>query len=334
MKTYTSTLTFGTIVKNTYFVLDQFTLSWYDFLCKTRNYKNTTKNSPHSKPYYEPFMKKILPLVLLLCIASLFSTDAFAQKKKKKRQITVPGIYRVDSDGDSVPDVRDQCPGTPKGTTVDEFGCPPDRDNDGVYDYEDECPDTPGPAANKGCPWGDRDKDGITDNEDKCPDTPGVPEYQGCPVPDQDGDGVVDPEDLCVDVPGTKKNRGCPEVINKEEEEVLEQASKVEFAYNRWEIKPTWYEALDKVAAIMQKYPKASLLLEGHTDNVGDDANNLVLSENRAAAVRDYLIGVGIPAQRIESKGYGEAQPIDSNATKAGRQRNRRVKMTVFVKGR
>ena len=272
-------------------------------------------------------------LVLLISLTTLvLTTQNCAGQKRKKTQVTVPGVYKIDSDGDGVPDVRDQCPDTPRNIKVNEFGCPFDTDGDGIYDYEDDCPNQPGPRENKGCPYGDRDGDGITDDKDKCPDVPGVIEYQGCPPPDRDGDGVLDSDDLCPDVPGTKANKGCPEIINKEEEAILEQASKVEFAFSKWDILPKWYSTLDKVVGIMRKYPKASLLLEGHTDSVGEDDANQTLSENRAAAVREYLISKGIDPFRIESKGFGESQPIDTNDTDTGRQRNRRVKMTVYTK--
>ena len=69
----------------------------------------------------------------------------------------------------------------------------------------------------------------------------------------------------------------------------------------------------------------------GHTDNVGDDNANLILSKQRADAVRDYLVENGISADLLETKGYGESKPIASNKTEEGRRKNRRVEIK-FIK--
>jgi OmpA-OmpF porin, OOP family len=295
-------------------------------------------------------------MLILLCFAS---QDAFSQKKKKPKGVMVePAIYKVDSDKDGVPDVRDQCPGTPPKQVVDNFGCPTDKDMDTIYDYEDKCIDVPGPKENFGCPWGDKDNDGFTDNIDRCPDIPGIAQYQGCPTPDRDRDGiddkqdkcpdlpglkeyggcpdrdkdgVIDPEDACPDVPGLKENKGCPKLINEDEEKTLKEASKVQFASGKWDILPVSYPILNKVVTIMKKYPKAFLNMEGHTDSDGDDNANQILSENRASAVRDYLATKGVGYERITSRGLGESKPIDSNDNPKGKYNNRRVAMTVTM---
>jgi OOP family OmpA-OmpF porin len=106
----------------------------------------------------------------------------------------------IDSDGDGVPDHLDRCPGTPEGAPVDEHGCPLDSDGDGVPDYLDECPGTPAGVRvdARGCPWKDSDGDGVPDHLDRCPNTPpGVPVDEfGCPL-DSDGDGIPDYLDEC-----------------------------------------------------------------------------------------------------------------------------------------
>jgi len=113
-----------------------------------------------------------------------------------------------DDDGDDVYNKYDKCPGTPKGTKVDENGCPMDIDKDGVADYQDDCPEQPGSAALKGCP--DKDGDGIADREDQCPDEKGTAALQGCP--DADTDGVADKDDNCPNTPKEAKvdAKGCP----------------------------------------------------------------------------------------------------------------------------
>lgn len=120
----------------------------------------------------------------------------------------------IDSDGDGVPDHKDRCPGTPEGATVDQYGCPIDSDGDGVPDYLDECPNTPeGERVDqRGCPFTDSDNDGVSDFKDKCPNTPpGIPvDADGCPL-DSDGDGVPDHLDECPQSPpgATVLPNGC-----------------------------------------------------------------------------------------------------------------------------
>lgn len=179
----------------------------------------------------------------------------------------------------------------------------------------------------------DDDKDGIPNIVDKCPDKPGIKKLKGCPPKkkkDRDGDGIIDEDDLCPDKPGPKKNKGCPEILKKEEEEILKKASKVLFAFSKANIKPVSYPILDEVVDLLRKYPKSNIHLEGHTDNVGKDENNLVLSQNRSASVRKYFMDKGVAGSRITSEGYGESRPIDTNNTAKGRQNNRRVDMVMF----
>jgi outer membrane protein OmpA-like peptidoglycan-associated protein len=84
---------------------------------------------------------------------------------------------------------------------------------------------------------------------------------------------------------------------------------------------------LKAMTAIFKEYPKASFTIEGHTDSVGSEKSNQLLSERRANAVKDYLVANGISDDRLSAVGYGEAQPIDDNKTRAGRANNRRVEV-------
>ncbi len=222
-----------------------------------------------------------------------------------------------DRDGDGVPDSEDECPDTPG--VIKLAGCP-DRDKDGIPDKDDECPDTPGSVEAKGCP--DRDKDGIPDKDDECPDTPGPAETKGCP--DRDKDGVLDKDDECPDVPGPVENKGCPKI--------LEKASRVLFETGKSIIKTVSYPLLDELVALLKEYPDANITLAGHTDSEGEEADNLQLSIDRAAAVKTYLIEKGISEERISSTGFGESKPIDNNGTAEGRARNRRVEMKLSNK--
>lgn len=258
----------------------------------------------------------------------------------------------VDTDGDGVMDGSDRCPGI-KG--VAPTGCPPDRDGDNIFDYEDKCPSLKGTAANFGCPP-DSDKDGVYDTEDKCPNQRGDRRYNGCPPPkdsdgdgvadaddkcprlkgiaanngcppDSDGDGVYDPQDRCPNRAGVAANNGCPEVkLEASEQKLLETAIKnVEFKSASSLLKPGSQKILKDLGALMKKYPDYNLTINGHTDNQGEAAKNLKLSEDRARACFENLKNQGISANRMKARGFGQTQPKAKNDTPEGRKQNRRV---------
>jgi len=82
----------------------------------------------------------------------------------------------------------------------------------------------------------------------------------------------------------------------------------------------------------LKKYDKYSVAIEGHTDSTGDESYNLELSKKRAESVGQYLIKQGISAQRLSYEGYGSKYPVDTNETKEGRRRNRRVEFLLIRK--
>jgi len=234
-----------------------------------------------------------------------------------------------DTDGDGVPDRKDKCPDTPTGVKVDENGCPLDTDGDGVPDYQDKCPDVKGLANLQGCP--DADGDGVADADDKCPGTPaGVKvDASGCPL-DSDGDGVSDDKDKCPDTPaGTKVDAtGCPEKKGPSD-----QTQYINFDFDKATPQPSSTPKLEQMAQILNEYPDYSLSIAGHADNKGSDEYNVRLSYDRAESARKYLLDKGIPADRIEARGYGEAKPIADNNTEEGRAQNRRVDFDPFLTG-
>lgn len=198
----------------------------------------------------------------------------------------------VDSDGDSVPDDRDQCPNTPAGVAVDAQGCPLDSDGDGVPDYKDQCPGTPaGVEVNaNGCPL-DSDGDGVPDYQDQCPNTPAGAEVNalGC-----EADLVL--ENVHFEFDSAKLTSGAEDVL-------MDVAEKL--AAN---------EAVD-------------VRLEGYTDSIGSAAYNKELSQRRADSVRDFLVAHGVERSNITTYGFGEQNPIATNETPAGRAMNRRVEL-------
>jgi OOP family OmpA-OmpF porin len=227
----------------------------------------------------------------------------------KSKNSPAPVDKLVDSDGDSVADTLDKCPGTPAGVAVDKDGCPLDSDKDGVADYLDKCPGTPaGVAVDKdGCPL-DSDKDGVADYLDKCPGTPsGVKvDTTGCPPV------VVVP----VHVKAAAAKRFCskPAVLA------------INFDTDKADIKPEYHDELKTVGDFLMYFPNAKGEISGHTDSTASNAYNQKLSERRAENVEKYIsTKFGINPGRITTKGYGETKPITSNKTKAGRAKNRRI---------
>ncbi|MEC8918410.1 OmpA family protein [Salinicola salarius] len=198
----------------------------------------------------------------------------------------------MDSDGDGVPDDRDQCPNTPAGVAVDAVGCPLDTDGDGVPDYMDQCPGTPA---------------GVEVNA------------QGCPL-DSDGDGVPDYQDQCPDTPaGAEVNSlGCVEDL------VLRD---VNFEFDSAQLTANAEAILDGVSEKLMTNDQLRIRLEGHTDSVGPAAYNKELSQRRADSVKSYLVNKGFSADNITTIGYGEEQPVASNDTAEGRAQNRRVEL-------
>jgi outer membrane protein OmpA-like peptidoglycan-associated protein len=102
------------------------------------------------------------------------------------------------------------------------------------------------------------------------------------------------------------------------------------FATGTADVAPGGARSLDKLATMLQKYPRVAVLIEGHTDSAGDDAMNTLLSEKRARAVKQVLVGKGISPDRIATKGYGKQYPIAPNDSSSGRQQNRRVEVVIL----
>ncbi len=275
----------------------------------------------------------------------------------------------IDTDGDGVPDYMDKCPDTPKEAydALDVFGCPLDSDMDGVPDYQDKCADTPPQAIGKvdasGCPL-DSDGDGVDDYLDRCADTPqeaaadvdehgcpndndgdGIPNYlDKCPNTaaeavgfinefgcdkDTDGDGIPDYLDACIRTPGVKENRGCPEVKREVRSLFTRALQGISFTSGRAVIRSSSYKILNDIAKVLHENPTYKIEIQGHTDNVGKAELNQKLSEERAHAVRNYLIKKGVDKDRMTAVGFGQDKPVADNKTSSGRYKNRRVEFVI-----
>jgi OOP family OmpA-OmpF porin len=245
-------------------------------------------------------------------------------------------MKQADSDGDGVIDSLDQCSGSPAGIAVDANGCPKDSDSDGVIDAVDQCPDSLAGAQvdAQGCVpvvaaavvvIADADSDGVVDADDKCPNTPTeVPvNERGCPA-DTDQDGVFDVDDNCPDTELGKNvdADGCEIDYAAMEELKLE----ITFASNSSVIDPKFNSELQEAADFIKAHPGKKLLVEGHTDTTGSAASNERMSQKRADTVRWVLVrDYGVNKANLTAKGFGEKNPIEDNATQAGRTANRRV---------
>ena len=230
-----------------------------------------------------------------------------------------------DKDGDGITDADDKCVDVAGVKALQ--GCP-DKDGDGITDASDKCPTEPGPASLQGCPPPppDTDGDGIIDASDACPNDPGLAALSGCP--DKDGDGIADKDDRCPDQAGVPSEQGClPKAV---QEKFTGSIRGIQFATGSAKIKTTSFKLLDEAVDAMQAYPTLRLEVSGHTDDNGDDADNMTLSENRANAVRNYMIEKGVDSARLVAIGYGETRPTADNKTRAGRADNRRIEFRMI----
>ncbi|MCK5834092.1 OmpA family protein, partial [bacterium] len=191
----------------------------------------------------------------------------------------------------------DRCPATPRGARVDDSGCPVDSDRDQVADFKDKCPKTPeGCIVDEfGCPL-DNDNDGVCNGVDKCPNTP---------------------KDVEVN------EDGCPKAKKLRKGESIRV--KVYFETAKWDITHQGTKDLQEAYRILKAYPEMRVLIEGHTDSKGTDEYNRELSIKRAKSIKSWLITQGIADNRLETIGYGETRPVDTNETPDGRANNRRI---------
>jgi OOP family OmpA-OmpF porin len=182
-----------------------------------------------------------------------------------------------------------------------------------VYSFGGAAPPPPppppaAPPAAPDCHALDDDHDGVNNCDDRCPDTAAgtVVGPDGCP------------QKVVIDLRGVNFKFDRPKTGEHNIEPTLQLPTADSVAI------------LDQAIDALKRYPEIKVELDGHTDSIGTDAYNQKLSERRAQIVYDYLTSHGIDPSRITAvKGFGESQPIDTNATKEGRARNRRTEMKV-----
>ena len=151
---------------------------------------------------------------------------------------------------------------------------------------------------------------------------------------DTDGDGIPDVLDNCPFEKGPVINRGCPmsrRQIVALREDRIDILEKVQFRTGSARIGKRSYRLLDQVVSVLRTHPDiARVQVEGHTDSVGGVRRNTELSQARAESVVAYLVAHGIDAPRLLPRGFGPSRPLASNATRTGREANRRVEFRVL----
>ena len=256
--------------------------------------------------------------------------------------VSVSPFVQSDSDGDDILDKDDACPDSPEDfdNFEDEDGCPDyDNDNDGIPDVQDQCPneaeDFDGYMDTDGCPDLDNDNDGIFDENDECPNQPedkdGYLDQDGCPDLDNDNDGIPDEEDSCPNQPeifnGFEDSDGCPDQLNVLSVSKISYQAEEIFYENSAQIRPEGLQKLNQAIEVITQDPSSVWRIEGHMDTHGTEQFIRKMSNDRAAAVRDYFVSHGVNPSRLTVYGMSDDFPVGDNTTEEGRRKNRRIEI-------
>ena len=254
-----------------------------------------------------------------------------------------------DSDGDGVPDKKDNCPDFPGLSELN--GCP-DSDGDGISDEKDLCPSRPGLNSMGGCP--DSDGDGVSDLTDPCPNKTGL---NGAPCPDSDGDGLVDNIDNCPNIAGPKSNAGCklsdldndgiPNINDNCPDEAgeiklrgcpmlpvslsnfLNSYSEFFFDFDSYKLNKAQETNIYNLSKILEKYDYIKINIDGHASSEGESDYNMHLSMNRSNTIKNNLIENGVQDSRLNTRAFGENKPNYPYTPLSERKKNRRVILSI-----
>lgn len=153
------------------------------------------------------------------------------------------------------------------------------------------------------------------------------------PARDVDAVGTLESSDRCPDAAETRNgfddDDGCPDAVPAEVTEILGVVADVVFELEKDVLRPSSRAALDRIVAVLRRYPGARVVVAGHRADDGGESYGRDLTRMRAQAVMKYLIEHGVEARQLEAKGYGSSVPIDTNKTAAGRARNRRIELNL-----
>lgn len=255
------------------------------------------------------------------------------------------GIVK-DMDGDGIPDDKDadRIHAEDLDGYLDDDGAPdPDNDHDGIPDILDGAPNEPEDFDSfedeDGIPDYDNDGDSIADQYDKCDfekeDFDGFEDEDGCPDVDNDNDSIPDSVDSCPNWPedfnGFQDEDGCPD--QKPEVPPYKVGERVvlrnvRFEENVAELTTDSYTRLEELVDALLKFPDMQIEIRGYTDSKGNWGVNERISQQRANAVKEYLVSRGIDGKRLTATGMGERDPIAPNTSDVNRAANRRIEFT------
>ena len=235
---------------------------------------------------------KSLALIVALALALVFVPRVTAAPPTSAARVdTAAPCYRwpaVDMDDDGVFDRVDHCVNTPKGCTVDQYGCESDADQDGVCDGLDDCPDTPAGVK-------------VT--------------VRGCPDASQ----------------SAAPARAVPEMERQLVETGRIRLENIYFETGSARLLPESETSLREAGETLERFPNLRIEVEGHSDTRGSARQNRRLSQQRAGAVRAFLLDhFQLRRENYVANGYGEARPETEERNEEEMQRNRRVVLRVL----
>ncbi|MDR0304491.1 MAG: OmpA family protein [Chitinispirillales bacterium] len=144
-----------------------------------------------------------------------------------------------------------------------------------------------------------------------------------CPTCDNDSDLIINLYDVCIDIPGIAEKYGCPQNFNFTRPEI----TGIFFALGKVDIPNSSLIYLYPFLKKLKECPESKIIIYGYTDNTGEYKDNIIISQKRADAVKDYFVSKGISKSRITATGFGANNPVADNRSQRGQNANRRIEI-------